>query len=294
MTDDKIDDPFLNLSLYTFLFSSSFCLLWLFRNKSHIRSTTYKIASHTLYYTNLLLFITFQIPVCLIGAILYPVYGKIVTHNLVNLCFNILDRMFLQTTCLNKYPNINNKTHLLLGNHTSSSDSHLRYIVPYVTVTIVKNSLFYVPFLGQVCWLLNFIFIKRESKNSRNNTKNTIIEQINNGVSIQLFPQGTREQNKSFQNNEIVLKKGSMEIAILTNVPIVLWYHNIGDRVDDKNKMIHLHKKVYAILSDPITLPSEYSELPLEEKVDKLYEIIYSEFTRLEKIVSDKIRTSPS
>jgi 1-acyl-sn-glycerol-3-phosphate acyltransferase len=202
--------------------------------------------------------------------------------------------MFLQTTCLNKYPNINNKTHLLLGNHTSSSDSHLRYIVPYVTVTIVKNSLFYVPFLGQVCWLLNFIFIKRESKNSRNNTKNTIIEQINNGVSIQLFPQGTREQNKSFQNNEIVLKKGSMEIAILTNVPIVLWYHNIGDRVDDKNKMIHLHKKVYAILSDPITLPSEYSELPLEEKVDKLYEIIYSEFTRLEKIVSDKIRTSPS
>jgi hypothetical protein len=85
-----------------------------------------------------------------------------------------------------------------------------------------------------------------------------------------------------------------MEIAILTNVPIVLWYHNIGDRVDDKNKMIHLHKKVYAILSDPITLPSEYSELPLEEKVDKLYEIIYSEFTRLEQIVSDKIRISPS
>jgi 1-acyl-sn-glycerol-3-phosphate acyltransferase len=288
MTDDKIDDPFLNLSLHTFLFSSSFCLLWLFRNKSHIRSTTYKIASHTLYYTNLLLFITFQIPVCLIGAILYPVYGKIVTHNLLNLSFNIFDRMFLQITHLNKYPNINNKTHLLLGNHTSSCDGYLRYIVPYDTVTIVKNSLFYVPFLGQVCWLLNFIFIKRESKNSRNNTKNKIIEQINNGVSVQLFPQGTREQNKSFQNNEIVLKKGSMEIAILTNVPIVLWYHNIGDRIDDKNKMIHLHKKVYAILSDPITLPSEYSELPLEEKVDKLYEIIYSEFTRLEKIVSDK------
>jgi len=288
MTDDKIDDPFLNLSLYIFLFSSSFCLLWLFRNKSHIRSTTYKIASHILYYTNLLLFITFQIPVCLIGAILYPVYGKIVTHNLLNLSFNILDRMFLQITHLNKYPNINNKTHLLLGNHTSSCDGYLRYIVPYDTVTIVKNSLFYVPFLGQVLWLLNFIFIKRESKNSRNNTKNKIIEKINNGISIQLFPQGTREQNKSFQNNEIVLKKGSMEIAILTNVPIVLWYHNIGDRVDDKNKMIHLHKKVYAILSDPITLPSEYSELPLEEKVDKLYEIIYSEFTRLEKIVSDK------
>jgi 1-acyl-sn-glycerol-3-phosphate acyltransferase len=169
MTDDKIDDPFLNLSLHTFLFSSSFCLLWLFRNKSHICSTTYKIASHTLYYTNLLLFITFQIPVCLIGAILYPVYGKIVTHNLLNLSFNILDRMFLQITHLNKYPNINNKTHLLLGNHTSSCDGYLRYIVPYDTVTIVKNSLFYVPFLGQVFWLLNFIFIKRENKNSRNN-----------------------------------------------------------------------------------------------------------------------------
>lgn len=50
-------------------------------------------------------------------------------------------------------------------------------------------------------------------------------------------------KNKFFKNNEIVLKRGSIEIALKTNVPIVLCYHNIGDRIDDEKKVIHFHKK---------------------------------------------------
>ena len=165
----------------------------------------------------------------------------------------------------------------------------MRHIIPYKNVSIVKKSLFYIPFLGQVFWLLSFIFIKRDDKKSRNNTKNKIIQKLNENYIVQLFPQGTREKNKFFKNNEIVLKKGSIEIALKTNVPIVLCYHNIGDRIDDENKVIHFHKKVYAILSNPILLPNEYNELPIEEKVNILYKIIYDEFIRLEKIVLDKI-----
>ena len=54
------------------------------------------------------------------------------------------------------------------------------------------------------------------------------------------------------------------------------------------DQVINFHKKVYAICSNPILFPNEYSELPLEERVNILYKIIYDEFIRLEKIVLDK------
>ena len=200
--------------------------------------------------------------------------------------------MFLQITLLNKYPYNNNNKIILLCNHNSSSDSYLRHLFPYNFISLAKISIFYIPFLGQVFWLLNFIFVKRDDKTSRNNTKNKIIQNLNENIIVQIFPQGTREKNKSFKNNEIILKKGSIEISLNTNTPIVLAYHNIGDRIDDENKLICFHKKVYFIYSDPIILPNEYCDLSIEEKVDKLYKIIYDEFIRLEKIILDKLINS--
>jgi 1-acyl-sn-glycerol-3-phosphate acyltransferase len=238
------------------------------------------------YYVNLFLYITLQFPVILCKLV-NPFCDVNKLHNLTLL---LLDKLFLQTKFLNNYPNNNN--HILLGNHSSFCDAYMRHIIPYKIVTIVKNSIFYIPFLGQVAWLLDCIFIKRNDKNSRNNTKSKIMQKINENNIVHIFPQGTRERDKLFQNNEIILKKGSIEIALKTNVPIVLCYHNVGDRIDDNKKLIHFHKKVYVIWSDTIVLPNEYNELPIEEKVDILYKIIYDEFIRLEKIVLEKVQVN--
>jgi acyl-lipid omega-6 desaturase (Delta-12 desaturase) len=242
-----------------------------------------KYTSSMFYFINLFIYVSLQILV-LLCKLVNPFCD---VNNLYNNSLLLLDRWFLQISLLNNYPNCNK--HILLVNHSSSCDGYLRHIIPYKNVSIVKNSLFYIPFLGQVFWLLNFIFIKRDARSSRNNTKNKIIQKLNENNIVQLFPQGTREKNKFFNNSEIVLKKGSIEIALETNVPIVLCYHNIGDRIDDANKTIHFHKKIYAVCSNPIILPNEYSELLIEEKVNILYKIIYDEFIRLEKIVLDKI-----
>jgi 1-acyl-sn-glycerol-3-phosphate acyltransferase len=255
-----------------------------------MNSENINLIGKILYYANILCYIIFQIPVLLFGILLFPLFKTKLIDRLHNTSLFLLDKMFLQITFLNKH-NYDNKNYILLCNHTSSSDGYLRYFVPnkFLCICIVKNSLFYIPFLGQVFWFLNFIFIKRDNKNSRNNTKSKITQKLNANNIVQLFPQGTREKNKLFINNEIILKKGSIEIALMTNVPILLCYHNIGDRIDDENKVINFHKKVYAIYSNTIILPNEYSELPIEEKVNKFYNIIYDEFIRLEKIVLDKI-----
>lgn len=254
------------------------------KNNKYIRldEVENKYTSCIFYYINLFLYISLQCPV-LLCKLINPFCS---VNKLYNNSLLLLDNLFLQINWLNNYPNHNN--HILLVNHSSSCDGYLSPKIPHKNVSIVKNSLFYIPFLGQVFWLLNFIFIKRDDKKSRNNTKTKIIQKLKENNIVQIFPQGTREKNKFFKNNEIVLKKGSIEIALETNVPIVLCYHNIGDRIDDENKIIHFDKKVYAIISNPILLPNEYNELPLEEKVNILYKIIYDEFIRLEQIVLDK------
>jgi len=200
----------------------------------------------------------------------------------------LLDRIFFQSFFLNEYPK-NNGRHLLLNNHSTSFDGYLAHIINNNYVSIAKDVLIYIPFLGQSFWLLDYIFVKRSDKNSRNNTKNKMIQKINENYIIQLFPQGTRERNKFFKKNEIVLKKGSIEIAVENNIPILLLYHSVENVIDDVNMLFYFDKKVYADISNFITLPNEYNELPLQEKVDILYKIVYDEFIRLEKNVLDRI-----
>ena len=248
----------------------------------------YLHSSKILYYTNILLYGLLQIPVLIIGIPLYPFYGQLIVHKLYCISLFILDKLFLQVDFLNELT-VDKKPCIILLNHSSCSDGYLMHFSPDIVVSVVKNEIFYYPLLGQVFWMLDYIFVKRDDKTSRNNTKNKMIENFKKNTIVQICPQGKIEQNKYFRKNEIILKKGSIEIAIQHNIPIILVYHNIGDKVDDFNYVMYLHKKIYAIRSNSMLLPSEYNELPLEKKVDIFYKIIYDEFTRLEKIVLDKV-----
>jgi 1-acyl-sn-glycerol-3-phosphate acyltransferase len=268
-----------------YLFFIGLPILFFFEQIMQINSKEKK--SKLLYFTNLFLYVTLQLPVLVISLPLYPFYGKDVLDKIYNISIFILDKLFVKINFLNDYPYNNN--HILLVNHTSSVDGYLRHILKNYSVSVIKESLFFIPFLGQLYWLMGMIFIKRNNKNSRINTRKKMLSALNKNNIVHLFPQGTREKNKRFYKNEILLRKGSIEIAVENNIPIVLCYNNIGDRVDDINKVIHLNKKVYAIISNIILLPEEHNDKPFEEKVDILYKIIYDEFCRLEKIVLDKV-----
>jgi hypothetical protein len=77
-----------------------------------------------------------------------------------------------------------------------------------------------------------------------------------------------------------------MRVALDADVPIVLVYHNIGDRVDDENRAIHWNQRVCAISSGPIKLPEVYRERSMEEKTELLYQTIYDEYARMEARVA--------
>lgn len=262
----------------------SLYMLYLF-GKLYIKQN-WNDVSNKLYWLNLCMFSAFQIPVLVVGILTYPIFGNRVTNAMYNLSLRVLDYLFLQVKPLNTCTVRNG--HMLLVNHSTSVDGYLRHFIPIQSVTVIKDSLFYIPFLGQIFWLLGFIFIQRDSPKSRDATRQKIAHQIKRNKIVQIFPQGTREPGKLFKTNDISLKRGCIAIALEADVPIVLIYHNTGDRIDDARQLIHFNKPVYAISSEPMRLPTEHANLPIDKQVDIMYGLIYQEFIRLEQRVLDE------
>jgi hypothetical protein len=100
-----------------------------------------------------------------------------------------------------------------------------------------------------------------------------------------IFPQGTREPTKTFASGGVLLKRGSIEVAVANNIPVVIGYHNLHHRICDKTHTLHRERRVYAITSGVICLSEDERALPLEQRVGVLHNRIYDEFRRLEKIV---------
>ena len=129
--------------------------------------------------------------------------------------------------------------------------------------------------------MLGLVTINRESKENRSSVKDAI-ESALKKTSVQLFPTGTRVCNQTYANREIVVKRGSIDVAVKNGTPIVVIYHNIGEKIDDKNCLFHWEKRIYAISSDVLVMPVEHLNKTYEERCEIMYNMVYNEFIRLE------------
>lgn len=86
------------------------------------------------------------------------------------------------------------------------------------TVSVGKKSLKWIPFFGQMYWLTGNILIDRNNTNKAMNTINLTAKKITEkGLSIWLFPEGTRSNGRGL----LPFKTGAFRTAIQANVPIV-------------------------------------------------------------------------
>lgn len=149
---------------------------------------------------------------------------------------------------------------LYIGNHRSYFDILITYVrVPRPTGYIAKKEMLKWPLL--VNWMRNLhcLFLDRNDVKQGLKVILTAIETVKSGVSICIFPEGTRNRvNHTFME----FHEGSFKIALKTGCPIVpMTIYNSGDIFEDHLPKI---KKTRVILE--YGKPIYIKDLPKEEQ----------------------------
>ena len=116
-----------------------------------------------------------------------------------------LDKAWSQTTAV------------FVCNHVTNLDpAALFFKLPRVAV-ILKKELGKIPLLGYVMKLGSFIYVDRAVSNSRHQAMEDAVRTLRSGVSLLLFPEGTRSRTGQM----LPFSPGAFTIAIEAGVPIV-------------------------------------------------------------------------
>lgn len=120
---------------------------------------------------------------------------------------------------VNGYENLpKDEAVLYIGNHTSLYDIIVTYpLMKQPTGYIAKKEIKKVPFLSWWMYFVNCIFLDR--KDARKGLQSVLdaADLVKNGVSVFLFPEGTRSKDGKIQD----FKDGGFKIATKSKCPII-------------------------------------------------------------------------
>lgn len=110
---------------------------------------------------------------------------------------------------------------LFIGNHRSYFDIVLTYArCRNLTGYVAKKEMEKIPLLSRWMKILHCLFLDRSDIREGLKTILTAIEHIKNGISIMIFPEGTRNKNDS-ELELLPFHEGSFKIATKSGCPIV-------------------------------------------------------------------------
>lgn len=110
------------------------------------------------------------------------------------------------------------KPYMFISNHQSTIDIPVLFrSLPWDTRFVAKKQLKYVPMLGWYMWLAKFVFVDRGNHREAVRSLDEASAQIRAGISIIVFPEGTRSDARSV----LPFKKGPFALAMKAGVPLV-------------------------------------------------------------------------
>jgi 1-acyl-sn-glycerol-3-phosphate acyltransferase len=109
-------------------------------------------------------------------------------------------------------------TYVFLANHLSHVDIVALFVgLPVNVGFLAKKELKKIPFLGQAMVAGGHVFIDRKKHASALRSMSEAAQDVKEGASIVIFPEGTRGLSETIQS----FKKGGVHLARAANVPIV-------------------------------------------------------------------------
>ena len=110
---------------------------------------------------------------------------------------------------------------LFIGNHRSYFDILVGYTtVPGLMGFVAKKEMLRYPFLRSWMKNVNCLFLDRENIKEGLKTILEGIDHVKNGISVWIFPEGTRNRNEDLREL-LPFKEGSLKIAEKTGCPVV-------------------------------------------------------------------------
>lgn len=127
---------------------------------------------------------------------------------------------------------------LYIGNHRSYFDVVITYVrVPRLTGYIAKKEILRVPLLTNWMRNLHCLFLDRENVKQGLKTILAAIDKVKHGISITIFPEGTRNRTP---DTFLPFREGSFKVAEKGGVPIVpMSIVNSGAIFEDHMPWIH-------------------------------------------------------
>lgn len=170
----------------------------------------------------LIIFFTLSIPVYLIEWILGKINlnarhrsSRFIIANAFRICL-FISGVKIQSKGKENIPA--EEACLFVGNHNGFFDILTSYVtIGKVMGFVAKKEMLKVPFLNVWMYYINCLFLDRT--NIRNGLKTILkgVDYIKSGVSIFIFPEGTRSKDGKLQP----FKEGSMKMAEKADCPIV-------------------------------------------------------------------------
>jgi 1-acyl-sn-glycerol-3-phosphate acyltransferase len=165
---------------------------------------------------------------------------------------------------------------LYVGNHRSIFDIVTTYsLCPGLTGYIAKNSVEKIPLLNFFMRRLHCLFIDRGDMKQSLKVILAAIEQVKAGISVCIFPEGTRSRDRENPQKLLPFKDGSLKIAQKTGCKVIPMAILGTDEIFE-NHIPWIHKqKVTIVYGEPIVLdelaeadrkhPGAYCQRVIEE-----------------------------
>ena len=166
------------------------------------------------------------------------------------------------------------RSYIYMANHMSNFDIPvLQAYLPVQFRWLAKAELYRIPLFGYAMKRADYISIDRSDRKSAIESLNKAVNIIRDGVSVVIFPEGTRSNT----NNVQPFKKGGFFLAVDSGVPIIpVIIHGTG-RIMPKKKMLIKPGNVTLEIKKPIN-SSDYTRKTKDDLMKKVRAVILDSF----------------
>jgi 1-acyl-sn-glycerol-3-phosphate acyltransferase len=171
------------------------------------------------------------------------------------------------------------KSYIYMPNHMSNFDIPvLQAYLPVQFRWLAKAELYKIPIFGQAMKSAGYISIDRSDRRSAIESLNQAAKIIRNGVSVIIFPEGTRSRTRSIQP----FKKGGFFLAIDSGVSIVPIIIHGTDQIMPTKKISIKPGNVTLEIAEPIKT-SNYTRKTKDDLIKKVRGIILESYNKGKK-----------